>query len=150
MSTPVKTSFLNAIKAEIEKVTQIKKVLRNPSKPIDRETVQFPVCFVYDEKETNADRNRLCMKTFPLRIEVWIEDQVITDIGDMADIIQAEINKAILDNPAIFAYGMNLTEVSAEKWFVEEALGGITIMYDAVYAHKRKDPYDAQKGSNNI
>jgi len=143
---PVKTNFLNAVRDEIEMIAQIKKAIRNPSKPIDRETAQFPVSFIFDDKETNQDKNRIQIKTFSLQIEVWIEDQGGAEVlGDLADVIQAEINKTILDNKTILAYGMNLTEVSAEKFYADETLGGIVIMYNAVYAHKRGDPYDAVK-----
>jgi len=150
MTLPVKTNFLNAIRDEIELISQIKKVIRNPSKPIDRETARFPVCFIFDDKETNQDRNRIQMKTFPLQIEVWIEDQSGAEtIGDLADVIQAEIGKTLTDNKTVLAYGMNLIEVSSEKFYADDTLGGIVILYTAIYAHKRGDPYDALKGSNN-
>ena len=146
MPVPVKTNFLNAIRDEIEKITQIKKVIRNPSKPIDRETAQFPVCFMFDDIEENTDRNRVQMKTFPLHIEIWIEDQDGAEaIADMADLIQAEINKALYDNKTIFTYGMNLIEVSGDKFYADESLGGCVLTYTAVYAHKRGDPYNASR-----
>jgi|SRR3972149_3547253 len=148
MAIPVKTNYLNAIKTALETITQIKKVLRNPPKPYDRETQPFPVCFMFDATDTNTDRNRIQMKGFDLQIEVWIEDQNgEVDIGDMGDIMQAEIHNKLIDNKDILKYGMNLTEISCTKFYADETMGGIILAYRAAYCHKRGDAYDgAGKG----
>ena len=117
MATPVKTNYLNAVKTALESITEIKKVIRNPSKPYERETSPFPVCFVFDGTDDNTDRNRIQMKNFELHIEVWIEDQGGSiDIGDMGDLMQAEIHNKLINNKDILVYGMNLTEISCTKF----------------------------------
>jgi len=147
MANPVKTLFLRSIKEAIAEISSIKTVIRNPTKPIDRETVPFPVCFIFDGAEENEDRNLINLKTFELHIEVWVCDPNGDEaISDAAESIQSEIIGKITDNPDLYKYGLNLKELGANKFFAGEDLGGIIMRFKAQYAHKRGDPTDPARG----
>jgi hypothetical protein len=147
MADPVKTLFLRSIKEAIEEIASIKTVIRNPTKPVDRETVPFPVCFLFDGAEENEDRNRINLKTFELHIEVWVIDPTGDEaISDVAESIQAEIVGKLTDNPDLYEYGLNLKELGSSKFFVGEDLGGVIMRFRAQYAHKRGDATDPARG----
>ncbi len=140
MAEPVKTLFLRAVKQAISEISLIRTVIRNPTKPIDREAVPFPVCFIFDGAEENEDRNRINLKTFELHIEVWVSDPRGDEaISDVAEAIQAEIIGKLTDNRNVLAYGMNLREMGSSKFFAGENTGGVIVRFKAQYAHARGD-----------
>lgn len=147
MTTPIKTNYLNAIKTAIEEITLIKKVIRNGTE-FNREVDPNPWCSIFDEEEINEDRNQICIKNFPLHIEIWIEDEKgFSEISDRAEEIRAEIHNKLIDNKTILQYGMNLKEgsPSSTKFYAGDNLGGIIIRYSATYSHKRANMFDIGK-----
>jgi len=140
MTAPIKTQLLQAIETAIDGISEIKEVVRNPSKPIDRDTTVFPVAFVFDDKEESSRRNRFKGGVFPLHIEVWmLEDG--DSITDLADIMQAEIHMAINEATDVIRLTTKIEEVSVEKLFVSEDMGVLIMIYSITYFHAWGNPY---------
>jgi len=153
MADTVKTYILRAIKEEIEGIlkedltTLFTKVLRNPSKPIDHDYFKSPMCFIFDEPENKKRRSRIADIVLPIQIEAWIktDEKEEFDISDQADIIDAEIHKTLVNSSAIKLYAKDIfpnENEGAEKFFVNEFMGGIVLRYIVKYIHEWTDPYD--------
>jgi len=143
MAEPVKTLLLKAIENGIKTITGINQVIRNPSKPIDRDTANYDIAFVFDDRSEKTRRNRIAMNSFPLHIEIWIQGTSGQAISDKADIYEAAIHAMLETDSAIKAKMMTLIEESAEKFFVDELLGGIILLSKVTYAHAWGDAYNA-------
>ena len=143
LDEPVKTKLLKAIQACIEGVAGVSQVIRNPSKPVDRDTAVFPLVFIFDESESVVNRNRIDTVTMPIQIQIWV--QIHEGIlGDQADILEAEIYKALWRNADVKYYSMRMfpeTGNTATKFFQDEFSGGIVLRYTAIYSYKFQDPY---------
>jgi hypothetical protein len=152
MPDPVKTSLLKAITTALEGitvdgVTLLGTVIRNPSKPIDRETAKFPLVFIYDESEEIINRNRLAMVTMPLQIEVWLKEHELS-VSDQADIVEAEIHKALCTDTQVLYWSMDIRPDpanSATKFYDDEFIGGTILRYIVKFAYAWGDPYDPVK-----
>jgi hypothetical protein len=148
MTKPIKTLLLEAVEDGMETIPGLQTIMRNPSKPIDRDTVPFDMAFIFDDVESVVNRNRIAMNSFPLHIEIWIQGNDGKAISDKADVYQAEIHKMFLTNESIKASSMRIDpdpDRSAEKFYVDEGLGGVILLYKATYSHAWSDPYDAAK-----
>lgn len=149
MPDPVKTQLLKAVKTALEGITVdsvalFKTVIRNPSKPIDRETAVFPICFIYDNPAPPVRRNRLAMVEMPLQIEAWVQTHELS-ISDQADIIEAEVHKALLSNASIIAISMGFwpdPNNGPDKFIDDEFTGGIILPYITKFAWAWNDPYN--------
>ena len=142
MTIPVKTLLLNAIVAAVSAINEIETVIKNPSKPVDRDVLKMPASFVFDEQDTlDEERNRIDICSFPLHIEVWIEDKS-PSAGDTADLIDAEVYKNLITDIDVLHYSMRVNKVSAEKLFVDEFTLCLVLIYTVTYAYKHGDPYD--------
>ncbi|OGK08973.1 MAG: hypothetical protein A2Y63_05640 [Candidatus Riflebacteria bacterium RBG_13_59_9] len=144
MADTVKTTVLKTLEESLGEVTGLASVIRNPSKPLDRETVNFPVAFVFDDVEKKEQRNRLAMVTMPVQIEVWLELDELA-LSDAGDTLAAEIETKLLTDPGVLEWCRDIRpdpEASVSKFFVDEFLGGIVLRYIVQFQHLWTDPYD--------
>jgi len=147
MALPVKTELLKAIEAAINDIPEVREVIRNPSKPIDRETAKFPLVFIFDEAESWAERNRIVMASMPVHVEVWLREKV-EQASNMADLLQAKIYQAITTDADVRFWSMRVRpdpDQTAAKFFVDEFLGGVILRYLADYSFKDGDPFAQAK-----
>ena len=147
MAEPVKTTILKAIVEAIEAIPMVGSVKRNPPSPPRRETAIFPVVYVYDGPEQTRQRNRYALNILPIQIETYfLADE--EDASDQADLIDCEIHKALLSNPAILALIQEIKpdeESSSSKQFVDEFTAAVVSRYVVKYAHAWGDPTDPAK-----
>lgn len=151
MAYPIKTYIMRAIKEDLEaillddNVTPLfKKVIRNPSKPIDHDYFLSPSCFVFDEGDSAIRRNRIANVTFPVQIEAWLKVHE-NEVSDEMDMIQAEVHKKLASstNVRLFAKDIEPDPTNtSEKFFIGEFLGGVAMRYIVKYLHVWGDPYD--------
>lgn len=141
MTTPIKTQVLNAIEATISNIAEIKQVIRNPSKPIDRDSTVFPVTFVFDDREERSRKNRLAVGTLSVHVETWVIDDGDNSMGDAMDIIQAEIHAVMSGAADVIRLTIKIEESSVEKMFINEDMGVIVMIYDITYPHKWGNAY---------
>lgn len=152
MPTPVKTLLLREIKTALLNVPNVGSVIRNPSKPPDRETATFPVIHVWDEDESVEERNRIARCTFPLQVDVWLLESEEAG-SDLADVFQAEILKALLEDASIKQYALRIGPVipgpQESSWSVKDAIDehcyGLVLRFRVTYAHVWGDPYTLAK-----
>lgn len=155
MADPIKTLVLKAIKMELEGILLedlvtplFTKVVRNPSKPIDHDFFKSPMCFVFDDSEQRTRRNRLADVILPIQIEGWIKTDEANeeeDLSDQADIIEAEVHKALVNSTDIKVWAKDIfpdTGNSSTKFYVSDYMGGVILRYTVKYLHVWGDPYD--------
>jgi len=145
LGTPVKTLLLRAVKSAIQTIPDIKTVIRSPIVGIDRETAKFPICFMDDLEETKGRRNRIAWNTFPLVLEVWVENTESGEaLWDDLDLLEAEINMVLLpetnQDADVNLYSMNIVQLSANKMRVDERTGVNRMTYTVWYAHEWAHP----------
>lgn len=147
MPTPIKTLLLQAIKTALTGMTGVGDVIRNPAKPPDMDVAHFPAIHVWDEEETMEERNRIARPTFPLQIDVWIQEKEET-ASDTADVWQAEILKTLLNDPDIRFYSLSIRPEKgawAGKSLIDEFMFGIALRFEVTYAYVWGDPYTLAK-----
>jgi hypothetical protein len=147
MAEPLKTLILRAIEEAVAAIPMVGSVRRNPPSPPKRETDIFPVVYVYDGTESKRRRNRYSMNILPVQFEVYfLADE--EDASDKADLIDCEIYKTVLKDPAILAMIQENApdeESSTSKQFVDEFMTAVVSRYVVKYAHAYGDPTDPAK-----
>jgi hypothetical protein len=153
----VKTSILKEIKIFLEGLTYegaplFNKVLRNPSIPIDHDCEQHPIIYFFDDTVKSHWRNRLIDATMPIIMEVWLRtddrENSFEDISDEADIIEAEVQKAVMNiapETGVKKYAKLFEpqwDDTSTKFYVDEFIGGITLNYMVRWLYKWNNPYD--------
>jgi hypothetical protein len=145
MSTPVKTSLMNAILDALETISSIGQVAPDPSSGPDRETAKYPVAFAWDDIESVETKNRVVQKSFILHVEVWIKPTGTQTISQIADIIQADVNKALLTDAGVKQWSIGIEETNGADKLYFETEGMVHLKYKMTYAHKYADAYDPAK-----
>jgi len=147
MAVPIKTSLLGAVKTALEGITGIDKVIRNPSKPPDKETASGVLAHIWDEQMTITERNRIDIYTLPIQIDVWFP--VHEDSGsDAADLVEAEVLKNIPTNSGIRTYAMRVEKDPAgfsDKDLVDEFLFALVMRFVLTFSTVAGDPYTLAK-----
>jgi hypothetical protein len=147
MAEPLKTLILRAIAEAVTAIPIVGSVKRNPPSPPKRETAIFPAVFIYDDAESKVNNNRYSRNTFPIQFEVYfLADE--EDASDKADLIDSEIYKTILKDPATLAL-INAIKPeegnTSSKQFVDEFTGVLIARYVVTYQHAYGDPTDQAK-----
>jgi hypothetical protein len=132
-------------------VTGLKRILMNPSTPVERDDLLLPSAFVFDEDERVEARNRVEVGRFPLHIEVWVEGQ---DYARAAENLRADIKQKLYAScraGAMHALAVACRETSSSKFYQELetagdgatalGMGGVVLRYDVAYLTKCLDPY---------
>ena len=147
MAEPVKTLIMRAIVEAVTAIPMVGSVKRNPPTPPKRETAIFPAVYVYDDTESKMNNNRYSKNTFPVQIETYFlaDDE---DASEEAELIDSEIYKVVLKDPALLALINSITPEagsSSSKQFLDEFTGVLISRYVVVYQHKYGDPTDQAK-----
>lgn len=152
MADPVKTLLLKAIENAVKGISGVGTVIRNPSKPPDKETAVFPVVHIWDEPESIEERNRIARCTFVLQVDWWTD--VHESLGsDAADKFQADSLMAFLTDTGIRNYAMKIGPVpggAGEEWWsnkgmIDEFFYGLAMRYEVKYAYVWGNPYALAK-----
>lgn len=150
MAKPVKTLLMDAVEMVIKSLTYIpsaNQVKRGQGIPIDQDTAIYPWTCFFDEPETKREKNRITIKTFELVIQTWVK-KGITSIDEQMDVIDADLEKALLGSITIADACLRIEAKSSEKFILDDMETGILqSAYELTYAHKWKDPYDSAQGS---
>jgi hypothetical protein len=145
---PVKTKILKRVLEVIEAVPMVKMAKRNPPAPPKHDTAIFPAVWVYDDTESKKRRNRYSMNIFTIQTETYFLANE-EDASDQADLIDAEIYKALLADTDIRALVVDSVEAEEEnstsKQFVDEFMGVVISRFIVKYAHAWGDPFDQAK-----
>jgi hypothetical protein len=150
MADPVKVTIMKKVEEAVRSLSAIKTVIRGDTTPIDRDTAVFPLSFIFDDKETGERRNRIKRKTFPLFIEVWVDEKSkTTNIGDILEVHKADLEQALIKDRMVDFYGVtvDINEEDSEKFFVDEFCAAILIHYTVAYHHAAGNAYDPAKGT---
>ena len=116
--------------------------------PLDQDTARYPwICF-FDELESKRANNRISQKTFDLVIQAWVKANLLTNsVDEQLDAIDAKIEQTIMNDPNIMARCLKIEPKSSEKFYVDDGETGILqSIFEVVYVHKWKDPYDPVRG----
>lgn len=147
MATPIKTLLLREVKTALEGITGIDNVIRNPAKPVDRETTAGVVAHVWDEQTTITEKNRIDIYTMPLQIDVWFPAHEDTG-SDAADLVEAEVLKNIPKDTNIRKYAMRVEKDPAgfsDKDLVDEFLFALVMRFVITFSTVAGDPYTLAK-----
>jgi len=151
MADSIKLEVLDTIEAALLTVAGLKRILMNPSTPIERDDLLLPSAFVFDEDERVEARNRVEVGRFPLHIEIWAEGQ---DYARTAENLRADVKKKLYDScytGTLHALAVACRETSAAKFYQELeragdgvtalGMGGVVLRYDVAYLTKCRDPF---------
>jgi len=144
MADTVKTTALKTLEIALGEVIGIAQVIRNPSKPIDRDTARFPLAFIFDEVERKEQRNRYAVVTVPVQIEVWSEGEE-SGFSDADDTMAGDIEMKLLSDLNIRLLCRDIRPDpgnSMSKFFTDERLGGFILRYIIQFHHIWGNPYD--------
>jgi len=148
MVKPVKTLFMDAVEAAIKGMSSIKQVKRGQSIPTDEETMRYPWACFFDEPETKTNKNRVAFKEFDLIVHVWVREKKDVILDEQLDIMDADLDKVLLNDAGVLASSVRVEPVSMEKFYIDDEVRAILqTVYHVVCCHKWKDPYDPSKGS---
>lgn len=148
MAKQVKTLFMDAVESAIQGISSIKQVKRGQSIPTDEETMQYPWSCFFDEPEAKSSRNRVSFKDFDLVVHVWVKEKKDVTLDEQLDIMDADLDKVLLNDSGVLSASLKIDPVSSEKFYIDDEVRAIVqIVYHVVCCHKSKDPYDPSKGS---
>lgn len=147
MSTPVKSTLMDAIEAALNAITLIKEVKDGQAIPTDEEVKSYPWACFFDELETNEDRNRTATKSFDLIVQVWVQEKAGTTLAKQLNIMDAELERELLNDAAVLDASRGIRHTSSDKLYVDDEVRAILqAVYRVSYAHAWKDPYDPARG----
>lgn len=148
MAKQVKTLFMDAVESAIQGISSIRQIKRGQSIPIDEETMQYPWACFFDEPEIKSVRNRVSFKEFDLIVHVWVKEKKDVTLDEQLDIMDADLDKVLLNDSDVLSASLKIDPVSSEKFYIDDEVRAIVqIVYHVVCCHKWKDPYDPSKGS---
>jgi hypothetical protein len=147
MADPLKTRILKAIEDAVRTIPMVALVKRNPPTPPNRETAIYPVVFIYDDVESKVNNNRYSRNVFAAQFETYFLADV-DNASDEADLIDCEIYKKVLTDPAILAL-INAIKPeegnSSGKQYLEDFTGVLISRYTITYQHLWGDPTNQAK-----
>jgi len=154
MALPVKTQVMNAITERLESISLLKQVLYEKSKPQARDTVDFPVCFVFDDEESLTQyRGRLRHVSFPCWVEIHAEETGLAEnetnrkhLSDQLDNLQAEVYNVLIKSRGtdLENLGVRITEPSStnsRKVYQSEVFGALIMVFNVLYMTNHKSLY---------
>lgn len=143
---PVKTDVMNVIYASLNNVSEIKQIKRGQGIPINQDIAIYPWACFFSEQETKKMNNRLMMKTFDLVIQVWVKQTSTLSIDEQCQIIDAEIEKTLM-NATVNTALLKLNPKTSEIFYIDDNETAILqTVYEVTYSHKYNDPYDPSRG----
>lgn len=157
LDKPVKTYLMNSIEAAIKGMTSIypnptNQVIYGHSIPTGLDAVLYPYTCFFDDAESKVDKNRITQKTFTMVIQTWVTDESGKTIFGQMDLIDAELEKTLLNDLTIRSYALQIIPESSNKMVVIDesgsllGLGVLESLYRVTYVHAWKNPYELPKG----
>uniref|UniRef100_A0A6M3LE86 Tail protein n=1 Tax=viral metagenome TaxID=1070528 RepID=A0A6M3LE86_9ZZZZ len=147
---------MDYIAARVGDIDTVNAVMRQAPLPRLWETQEKPTAFLYDDDETTVEQRnniRRAQFTMYLYIKVRSENGRQT-ISDQLDILQADAyQKLIWDcGASLKALGVRIQENQspvAAKYFDDEYMGAIMLLYSVTYHTNAKSLYTTAYGVNS-
>ena len=140
MAKSVKTLFMDAVKADLETISAIKKVKRGAAIPIDRDTAVFPFAAFSTDMVGKKPRNRVQELEFDLVIGVTLLETGGKIVEELADDLDAAIETKMLKTGTVLEYASKIIPVSSDVLYPDDLETGLLVaIYRITLLHEYGD-----------
>jgi hypothetical protein len=143
VATAIKTLLLRSVKAEVEKVTDFKKVYLNPGRGL-READDKPYCNIFSQPETARKDDLYRHAEFELAIHIWAKEDSDELLDERLQDLIAKVQLQILPiSSGAREYTVYLEESGQafDTLFFGDGLGVGIATYLVKYKHTYGNPF---------